>query len=179
MNRLFNFITIISFFFFSCSEKKKGELLEIPIDFRQNDLLSLSEIAEEITAIELELTDESLLSSDFQKIILSKNEVFIGRMDKIYVFGKEGKFIRTIGSKGQGPGEYLMLMDIAIDENNKRLFLASSPKLICYDFNGNFLKETIVLSRVIRDINYINEELLLLIDKNYRDFCITEILLCC
>ena len=170
MNR-FYFVTIIFFLLFSCSSQtKQGDLLEIPVDIHKNDLLSLQEIAEEITAIEFELTDESVFNPDYvQNIIISENEVFIAGIQKIYVFSKDGKFIRTIGSKGQGPGEYLGISKIALDKKNRRLFISSSPKILSYDINGNFLKETRVMSGVIRDINYINEELLLLVENVYDD----------
>ena len=158
-------ITIIACLLCSCSEKKQGDLPEIPVDIHKNDLLSLQEIAEEITAIEFELTDESVFSPNYiQNIVISENEVFIAGMQKIYVFSKEGKFIRTIGSKGQGPGEYLGISRIALDEKNRRLFINSSPKILSYDLTGNFLKEKQLSVNVV-DINYINEELLLLINK--------------
>ena len=170
MKRYFFCIKIIAFLLLSCSETKQGDLLEIPVDIDQNSLMPLSEIAEEITAVELELTDESLISSDYiQNIIVSENEVFIARMDKIYIFNKEGKFIRTIGSSGQGPGEYTYIMDLALDEKNRRLFISSAPKIISYDLNGKLLKEIRILSGSIPDINYINEELLILVNKFSND----------
>ena len=157
-------ISFFSFFLFSCNETKQDDLLEIPVDFDQNTSLLLSEIAEEITAIELELTDESMLSPDYiQNVIISENEVFIARIEKIYVFSKEGKFIRTIGNRGQGPGEYSGIGRLAVDEKNKRLYIKSGQKILSYDFNGELLKESRILSS--SDINYINEEILLLIDK--------------
>jgi hypothetical protein len=52
---------------------------------------------------------------------------------KLFGFGKNGKFIRQIGSKGQGPGEYISIDDFCIngekrkiyllDYNNKRIFV--------------------------------------------------------
>ena len=169
--KIYYFLTLVSFLLISCSnEKKQDDLLEIPIDAHQNDLLLLSEIAEEITEIELELTDESILSPDYiNRIIISENEVFIENMTKIYVFSRKGKFIRTIGSRGQGPGEYTYITNMAMDEKNKRLFVISSPKIICYDFYGKFLKEVILFSGAIHDINYINGELLLLTNSNCYD----------
>jgi hypothetical protein len=52
--------------------------LEIPIDIDQNNSLPLSEIAEEITAIELELTDESLINPDqICRILFFENIVIV------------------------------------------------------------------------------------------------------
>jgi hypothetical protein len=164
-------ITVIAFLLFSCSKTKQGDLLEIPIDIDQNASLPLSEIAEEITAIELELTDESVINPDYiQRVIISENEVFIATLDRLFVFNKAGKFIRTIGSQGQGPGEYTKIHHLALDKKNKRLLITSySGKIISYDLNGNFLKEKSLPDVFIDDINYINDELLLLANNTNSD----------
>ncbi|MDR0542964.1 MAG: 6-bladed beta-propeller, partial [Dysgonamonadaceae bacterium] len=168
MKRYLFCITIIAFLLLSCSKTKQGELLEIPIDIHPNSSLLLSEIAEEITAIELELTDKSMINTGYiQRIIVAENEIIIATLSQILVFNKEGKFIRSIGSRGQGPGEYNYILNLGIDEKNKRLFIISSPdrKIISYDLKGNFLKEIAVSWSEPQDINYINKELLLLADK--------------
>ena len=170
MKRYYFYLAIIAFLFLSCSKAGQGDLLEIPINIDHTVTLPLSEIAEEIIAVELEFTDESMLSPEFiRNIIITEKEVLIARMEKIYVFSREGKFIRSIGSKGQGPGEYLGIMRFAFNEKNRQLYINSTPKIISYDINGKFLKETKVFSGVFRDINYFNEELLLLIDNVYND----------
>jgi hypothetical protein len=171
MKSYFLCITVIAFLLLSCSQTQQGDLLEIPIDIDQNISLPLSEIAEEITAIELELTDESLINPDrIQRIILSEKEVFIATISKILVFNKTGKFIRSIGSQGQGPGEYRSIRNIALDEKNKRVFIAThNRKIISYDLNGNFLKEKSLPGLQNDDINYINEELLLLVHTTQSD----------
>ena len=167
MKKIHYFTITLSLLFFSCSEQKQGDLLEIPIDIHQGNSLPLSEIAEEITAIELELTDESLISPiGINNIFISENEVFIVTLYRILVFNKEGKFLRSIGSRGQGPGEYAVIHHCALDEKNKRLFITTSTlKIIVYDLNGNFLKETNELRYTYCDLNYINEKLLLLVSK--------------
>jgi len=158
-------ITIIAFLLFSCSQAKQGDLLEIPIDIDQNSSLPLSEITEEITAIELEFTDESLISTNYiQRIIISGNDVIIAQLNNILLFNKDGKFVRSISSRGQGPGEYNYISNLAWDEKNKLLFiLSNSPaKIICYDLDGKFKKETFIKhSAFFRDINFVNNELLL------------------
>jgi hypothetical protein len=162
--KIINTFFLISFsLFLSCNrEAKQREMLEIPIDIDQNISLPLSEIAEEITAIELELTDESLINTDnIQRIIITENDVIIAELNKIMVFNKDGKFVRTIGSRGQGPGEYRMINNLTFDEKNKRLFVNAFIKIICYDLNGNLIRESNIRSQ---DIHYNNDEILTIAD---------------
>ena len=154
---------------FSCSNRTtNSELPEIPVDMEQNISLPLSEIAEEITAIELELTDESLINPDrIKRIIVAENDIIVAQMNSIFIFDKDGKFVRSIGSKGQGPGEYNNIRNLALDERNKRLFVNSTRKIICYDLDGNFLRESFPFQQGnvhVYDMNYINNELLTIVD---------------
>ncbi|GHV57596.1 hypothetical protein FACS1894182_06850 [Bacteroidia bacterium] len=172
------FPIIIGFLFFSCNESKQGILPEIPVDTNQNASLPLSEITEELVAIELELTDESFINTDYiVRIIVSEDEVIVAELNKILVFSKDGKFIRSIGSRGQGPGEYNYIQNLAIDKKSQCLFIINSApgKIICYDLNGKYLKEShkpiqsAGLTALI-DINYIKDELLLVVEQENGDF---------
>jgi len=170
MKQYFFSITIFTFLFLSCSKTKHGNLPEIPIDTHQTGSLPLSEITEKMTVIELELTDESMIGTIIRGIILSEDEVFIATLNKILVFNKNGKFIRSIGSQGQGPMDYSYIHNMALDGENKRLFISSADrKIVSFDFDGNFLKERQLPELFIDDINYVNNELFILADKTDRD----------
>ena len=53
------YIAIILFLFYSCCQTNQDNLLEIPVDINIENSILLSYITEEITAVELELTDEN------------------------------------------------------------------------------------------------------------------------
>ena len=60
-------IIIIGLLLLSCSQAKQSELSklsEFQVDISQGILFPLSEITEEMTVIELELTDESIINPD-------------------------------------------------------------------------------------------------------------------
>ena len=164
------YILILFFLLYACSQAGQGDLLEIPVDINQDISLPLSEITEEMTVIELEMTSESLINTDrISRIIISENHIItvestLGGTGMTIVFNKDGKFIRTIGSRGQGPGEFNLIQTATFDAQSNRLFIVSAQpnKIICYDLNGKFIKESRLNSNGdFRDINYINGELFL------------------
>ena len=165
----FYFILIINFLFFSCREVNQGELLVIPVDINSDVSLPLSIITDEIMAIELELTGESLINPDrISSVHLLENHIYLHVQNKILVFGIDGKFVRSIGSQGHGPGEFLILLKLAIDEKNKRLIVIDHSKIICYDLTGKYLFQSSVIfekGKMVYDINSVNDEIFALVDQ--------------
>ena len=164
------YLPILFFLLSACSQTGQGDLLEIAIETNRDSSLPLSEITDEMMAVELELTGESLINPDIiSRIIITDNNIIviatsIIQPTKPLVFNKDGKFIRSIGSRGQGPGEFNIILTVAFDEQSKRLFIVSAMpnKIICYDLDGFLLKESRYNSNwSIGDINYINGELFL------------------
>jgi len=49
-------------------------------------------------------------------IIRTKEYFFLPWIDKLFQYTKDGKFIRTLGRKGGGPGEFNWIMQIDVDE---------------------------------------------------------------
>jgi len=165
----FFIIFIISALLFSCREANHVEFPVIPVDINSDVSLPLSAITDEITAIELEDTDESLINPDrIRSFHLFENHIILHEQDEILVFSMDGKFIRSIGSKGQGPGEFFILLKLAIDEKNKRLIAVDRFKIICYDLNGKFLFQSSAIfdkGKRIYDLSIINGELFALVDQ--------------
>jgi len=177
--KLYYNLTVIGFILLSCCiQTKHSELPELPVEINDNISFPLSEIAEDITSIELEITDKSLINPDavIRFLITEDNiivaETLIGGSSKVLVFNKKGKFIRSIGSRGQGPGEYNYISNVAFDDKNKRIFIVTfNPnKIICYHLDGKFLKESLLSrSQNYEDINYINDGLFLVYtDSRYQ-----------
>ena len=163
-------LILICFLLLAFSDAKQYDLPEIPVNIDQNISLPLSEITDEIISVDLELTDESLINPDrIKRVFIGEDYVIIAELEKILVFSKDGKFVRPIGSKGQGPGEYTGIRSIAIDEKNRRLFVNSISKIICYDLNGKCIRESnTARGWSFNDMNYINDELLLVAEQPGR-----------
>lgn len=100
-----------------------------------------SDIFKKLNVIILENHDYALIS-DIAGIAISGNNIFIldtDKVNKLFVFDKTtGKYLRQIGSQGQGPGEYLSVSDFCIDIARKEIYLLdpnpAAPKIYKYNF---------------------------------------------
>ena len=126
----------------SACQTQTGTLEVVPINMHENSQVRLSEIAGEIKKVSLELTDESLIAF-IQRVIYNGDRLYIleSKTQKVLVFDSQGKYVRQIGSRGQGPGEYVGINDIAYNDSENTIAIASSLKIGCYNVDGRFLHE--------------------------------------
>lgn len=90
----------------------------IPMNAQQGDVLNLSDFAESIELIPLETTDDCLIGW-IPEIIATENYYYmisaVGYdFQKLYVYDKQGKFVRQISSRGQGGNEFLEVRDFDV-----------------------------------------------------------------
>ena len=142
----------IFFPFISCNtqnkvEDSKGKLV-IDMDkakMNPDSIFTASMLFKGIKLIPLE-TNESCLIGSITKITVFEQFIFV--MDHVvakslYVFDKEGRFIRKIGSVGSGPGEYVEIRDFTIDRVNKTVYLYDGrlQRINIYDLaTGKFIR---------------------------------------
>jgi hypothetical protein len=123
------------------------------IDFEQcfdtERQMFLSEIADSIEYIELKTPDDVVITRIWDVKQIDDYLIIQARLD-VYLFHKNGQFIRQVGSRGQGPGEYIVPCNIEIDHKKKEIVISDTQKLLFYDFDGNFLR-----SKKWKDITYI------------------------
>ncbi len=145
----------------ACHQEKETGFTVITVDVKQDHPVALSEIADEIKTIDLELTDQSMIGKLYfgERVLLMEDYIVIkDGLHMVYLFDCNGKFIRTIGSKGQGPGEYTHVSDIAVDERNQFIYIAGDQKILQYHFNGCFISEQTVpgnIEYLVHDENLI------------------------
>lgn len=89
--------------------------------------------------IVLEDTDESLLGK-VDKIEFLDNYLYVLEKRRgLFLFDKQGKFVRKIGNKGNGPGEYVSPDDITVDKVNKKIYiLDSNQRVLKYSSTGAY-----------------------------------------
>lgn len=141
------FLITIPLLFVSCEKKKAASLAEsdlktITISCEKNQVLNLSEFADSIEIIPLETRDDNLIG--WVHRIVSTNDCYYLSSavsyytQKLFVFGKDGKFIRQIGQEGEAPNAYLGMKDFVLTDDSI-IKISENYNLACYDVNGNFL----------------------------------------
>ena len=148
------------FVLLGCSSNKKQEPISksgVPVINLSEDVstvpsLLLSEAAEKLEIVPLEMTDESVLS-DITEMQVTDHNIWIdhGREFYIYRFSRSGKFLNKIGSIGQGPGEYTTYSTFLVDEDKKEVYIiANTNGVLAYDFEGNFKRKIVDIQMILQ-----------------------------
>lgn len=157
------FLCMMLFILFSsCSKQNKSGLSEENVAYTVNleeclateRMMKISEIADTVEYVELK-TPEDLTITRVWDIIPVDSFWIIHSRDGVYKFTNRGKYLKSVGKHGQGPGEYSLIYDIAVDRIKKEILLNTSGKLLFYDLEGNFLrtikKEGVMFSVLVVD----------------------------
>lgn len=137
-------LLLFSFMFLSCDETKHVNadgVYTIDLDnIQRKENESFSSLFKSAGVIILETTDNSLLAK-IDKIDFIDDSLYVLERGKgLYLFNEKGKFIRRIGDKGVGLGEYITPMDISVDIENKKMYLLDSQTqtVLKYSANGDY-----------------------------------------
>ena len=108
-------------------------------------MLSLNEEIKQVEYIPLRTTedDQSLIDGVAGFAVTNKHiYVYPVKEQRIVLFSRQGEFIRTLITFGQGPGEFNdMLSDIQANEERNRLYLFGFSGIWEYTLEGEFLQK--------------------------------------
>lgn len=96
-----------------------------------------------------------------ERVIYLDNTVPVGRIDKllfyrdllcvfdrsitntVHLFDRQGRYLKTIGRQGEGPGEYRKIHDVQINPytNLIEIWDGTNQQILSYDEQGNLLQE--------------------------------------
>lgn len=95
----------------------------------------------------LETNDNSLLRK-ITRIYSDDNKLFVldKSLNKVVIFDMNGNYLTHIHKAGNGPSEYLSLMDLCLDTDQKQLILLCGQpnKIMKFNYVGEFIKEQTV-----------------------------------
>lgn len=115
----------------------------------------------EFTYIPLEYKSECPIIN-IDKAIMTDEFIFIKSDNSIYKFSLEGEFLNSIGTIGQGPGEYLSIMDIAVNETDNCVYVVDfvGKKILIYNYESKYI-DNIPLEAWVSHIESTNNQILI------------------
>ncbi|WP_077152760.1 6-bladed beta-propeller [Bacteroides bouchesdurhonensis] len=144
--KYFLFSIAIIFLFANCKkENKQDPLLSQAkcVDINNPISISINDLVTDIDTIGLEVTDSSLLG-DIHMLRIMNDKLYIldTKDDAIYIFSRNGDFIRKIYRVGQGPKEYIRINGFEVDYQRNCLILTDSfsKRIFIFDEYGELLK---------------------------------------
>lgn len=152
-------LLLLPFLLLSCGGKKNsGQLSDTAVQIVKPEFpqivpfetgieteqeILLSEIADSIRYIPLETNNKCLMKRlRTTNILQTKDYFFLPWIEKLFQYTRDGKFVRTIGRKGNGPGEFNWIMQIDVDEEKGLVYmLTTSAKINIYSIEtGKFVR---------------------------------------
>jgi hypothetical protein len=124
---------------YSCKDSETtGDQFTHEIKFDKIDPITISfeELISDYKYIKLETTSESILDEPRQILIHSSRIIIVTKV--IHCFDMQGNFLYTINSLGRGPGEFIQILNVSINE--KDLFITSTKgQILVFDLiTGKF-----------------------------------------
>ena len=109
---------------------------------RPKGKLMLGDLVENVEYIPLQTNDKCLIGI-VTRYDVSKNYILVycGKSKSVYLFRRNGSFVRQISDLGQGPEEYTGIYDVFIDENKSELILCAHLKQLFFNLSGKFLRK--------------------------------------
>lgn len=160
----FFFIVIILLSLVSCAQKKRksyGERItagierapmmqRVPHEYWEIDMdhpieIGADSMQNKVADISYIPLDSTELIGEVDRVFLYNEKIYIVDSyitESVFIFDKNGRLLRLIDDKGQGPEEYIGLGSISIDTSTQELCLKDrlSNRTLYYDLEGNFLR---------------------------------------
>jgi hypothetical protein len=142
-------LVLAMFFNISCATETQKPLSNPDIiqiqwsDLVEQDMFFTDNRIDSCRFVALETTDECLVG-DIKKVEFADDLIFVVDYNaKLFVFDKNGKFLNTISSIGDGPNELLSFYDFYVNREAKYIgiFDILRNEIYHYSFDGMLLKK--------------------------------------
>lgn len=125
----------------ACEKPEVSGLLTLEVPKYVEKGLALSDISESVIKISLENHEDALITSIKEVVTIDSHFVVITYDSRILIFDKDGTFVKALGNKGDGPGEYRFVSAFAKDEDSRKFYVISSKKILVYSFDFQLVDE--------------------------------------
>lgn len=133
------------------------EVINVPIN-ASDHFIKMSEYVDSISYISLETNDNCLIGN-IDKLIVTDKFYYIIDMEiacAVFCFDKKGTFIRKIGNRGVGKGEYVSISDMNVYNHNIYILDNDLMKLFVFNQEG-VLKKEIKINFQAENFSIIND----------------------
>lgn len=114
------------------------EALKNPSDFKLSDIVKAAEI------IQLDSVKDAYFGNAGGLTITDNYICFAcDQQKRVYLFSRDGKFIRHFGRVGKGPGEFVWPNTVSVSPNEKYIVVGDmqARKILLYEIGGKFIRE--------------------------------------
>lgn len=144
---------IICLLWTACQQKGSDFLGDamININYDSTDV-KISDLMEDVKLIKLASAD-SVVVGEVSKLKFFEGKFYIldrKALKGIFVFNKDGSFVRKFSVAGKGPGEALDIVDFDIQDNKIYLLDLAAKKQLIYQLNGEFINEIKLPNRYLQ-----------------------------
>ena len=131
--------------------EEKGEIIKVTNEIGEN--IPASKLIEDFFYVPLESIEESLFAYCNQ-IEVFEDKIFVfdrTGTEKLFIFRKNGKFLKSIGEKGGAPFEFFNPRSFAIDREKKQIVIYDNQKRkwMHFSLDGNYIDSDDVPFRTI------------------------------
>jgi hypothetical protein len=145
----------------SCKPRDKSLYEFDPRSLDENEI-TLFQIADDISYTPLDNSIQLGEIYDFHYPKFINNSIFLYENKVgVLVFNRNGKFLRKIGSKGRGPGEYIYGLDFTVDKKTETVYINDLTEIKTYNKEGKFLRSFSLkqFGDMINTIEFFNSKL--------------------
>lgn len=132
MKNLIISILLISFILLNSCKNRGSEYITIneggvPVieieEITEKGELSFSDLMKDFEITKLETKEDCLIGEPFRTYVTEEYIIVSTSMDGIYLFGRDGRFIRKIADRGVGPGEVIGSYLLEYNEDSQTLYV--------------------------------------------------------
>jgi hypothetical protein len=145
MRKMICVLPVLLIIIVSCNNSNKSNSVlpyhvNIERDINNVSSVPLSSIGSKLEYVPL-ATDSSCVIARISTISVTDSFIFVSDRDRLFLFSRNGRFLKKIGSAGRGPGEYTNIDEVRIDEQNRDVYILASRVIHVYNFNGQFERD--------------------------------------
>ncbi len=117
--------------------------------------INLSLYISDIKYLPLQSDDNSIFLGDVSEFATDENHIYIPgyRQSQIHIFSKNGRYLKSIGKKGRGPGEYIAIRSIIPMPEKNAIRIEGGFKSIVYSLDDNSTISEVEYNQLLENEN--------------------------